>query len=260
MTTDTIARNTPGDGAPGHRGANVYGEEVSEIYDLLYKRRGKDYAAEAAVIAGLIRERAPHAASLLDVACGTGEHLVTLRTMFGHVEGVELSDSMRERAQGKLPGVAVHSGDIRDFDLGRTFDAVCSLYGTIGYMSSQEELDSAIAAMGRHVAPGGVLIAEPWYFREGFADGHIGDDIVREPGRTVTRLATSVRDGNVVRVEAHYLLADAAGVRHFEHVQVMNLFGRDEYAAAFTRAGFDAVRVEPGDLLAGRSLFVGVRR
>ncbi|WP_211591467.1 trans-aconitate 2-methyltransferase [Microbispora sp. H10836] len=243
------------------RDDNVYGEDVSEIYDLLYQRRGKDYAQEAAVVAGLIRDHAPHAATLLDVACGTGEHLRSLRTMFEHVEGVELSDAMRERARRKLPGVAVHPGDIRDFDLGRSFDAVCSLYGTVGYMAGTEELDAAIGSMARHVATGGVLIVEPWYFRDGFADGHIGHDVVRDEHRVVARVARSVRAGDTVEVRAHYLVGDGDGVRHFEHVQVMSLFSREEYADAFRRAGLDVTCLEEtGDMLAGRSLFLGVRR
>ncbi|MEV4224133.1 methyltransferase domain-containing protein [Nonomuraea sp. NPDC049725] len=250
MTIDQITRD-----------ANVYGDDISEIYDLLYLRRGKDYAGEADIVTSLVRERVPHADSLLDVACGTGEHLRTLRTRFSLVEGVELSAAMRARAQAKLPGVAVHPGDIRDFRLGRVFDAVCSLYSTVGYMAGTEELDAAVASMGRHVAPGGVLIVEPWYFKDGFADGHIGDDVVREDGRTIARVARSSRVGDTVRVEAHYLVADGAGVRHFEHTQVMNLFSRAEYAAAFERAGFTAECLEEtGPLLAGRSLFLGVRR
>ncbi|GIH94879.1 class I SAM-dependent DNA methyltransferase [Planobispora siamensis] len=243
------------------RDANVYDDEISEIYDLLYLRRGKDYAKEADVVTSLVRERAPHADSFLDVACGTGEHLRTLRERFSRVAGVELSPGMRARAQAKLPGVPVHPGDIRDFRLGWRFDAVSSLFGTVGYMADTDELDAAVASMGRHVAPGGVLIVEPWYFKDGFVDGHIGDDVVREEGRTVARVAKSVRVGDTVRRQAHFLVADGDGVRSFGHTQVMTLFSRQEYAAAFERAGFTPTCLEEtGAMLDGRRLFIGVRQ
>ncbi|GAA3795806.1 hypothetical protein GCM10022226_13990 [Sphaerisporangium flaviroseum] len=249
MTTDTSVR-----------GSNVYGAEVSEVYDFLYQGRGKEYAKEAEVVAGLVRHRNPLAASLLDVACGTGEHLATLKAIFGDVEGVELSDTMRATARRKLADVPVHGGDIRDFDLGRTFDAVCSLYSTVGYMASTAELDAAVATMARHVSPGGVLIVEPWYFPGRFRDGHIGDDIIRADGRTVARVARSVRVGDSVRQEAHYIVADSAGIRHFDHVQVFTLFEPAEYVAAFERAGCTVEYVERDDILAGRGLFVGTKR
>lgn len=248
MTTEAPARDT-----------NVYGSEVSEVYDLVYKRRGKDYEQEAREVVTLVRSRKADADSLLDVACGTGEHLRSLRHIFSHVEGVELSDTMREAARDKLPGVAVHPGDIRDFDLGRTFDAVTSLYSTVGYMASTAELDSAVASMARHVSPGGVLIVEPWYFPERFTDGHIGSDLVRDDARTVTRVARSVRHGDAVRQEAHYIVADADGIRHFEHVQVFTLFTPQQYVAAFERAGCTADYVQRDDILAGRGLFVGIK-
>ncbi|GAA1272446.1 hypothetical protein GCM10009677_26920 [Sphaerisporangium rubeum] len=248
MTTEAPARDT-----------NVYGSEVSEVYDLVYQRRGKDYEQEAREVVTLVRSRKADADSLLDVACGTGEHLRSLRHIFSHVEGVELSDTMREAARAKLPGVAVHPGDIRDFDLGRTFDAVTSLYSTVGYMASTSELDSAVASMARHVSPGGVLIVEPWYFPERFTDGHIGSDLVRDDVRTVTRVARSVRHGDAVRQEAHYIVADADGIRHFEHVQVFTLFTPQQYVAAFERAGCSADYVQRDDILAGRGLFVGVK-
>ncbi|MBB4702420.1 class I SAM-dependent methyltransferase [Sphaerisporangium siamense] len=248
MTTDLSVRDT-----------NVYAPEVSEVYDLLYQGRGKDYAREARILVDLIRARKADANSLVDVACGTGEHLRTLRTVFDHVEGVELSDTMRAAAAEKLPGVLVHPGDIRDFRLGRTFDAVTSMYSTVGYMRSTAELDAAVSAMAGHVSPGGVLIVEPWYFPHKFIDGHIGDDVIRTEGRTVARIARSVRHGDAVHQQAHYVVADSAGVRHFEHVQIFTLFSPAEYEAAFLRAGCTVEYVEPGDILAGRGLFVGIR-
>src|SRR5262245_54305782 len=105
----------------------MYDERVAEIYDLIYGVR-KDYPAEAVELTAIIRERAPLARSLLDVACGTGEHLRFLREHFDTAEGLELAAPMRAVAAAKLPEVTVHAGDMRDFQLGRTFDAVVCLF------------------------------------------------------------------------------------------------------------------------------------
>src|SRR5687767_2236719 len=56
-------------------GVTMYESGLADVYDLVYRGRGKDYAAEAADVATLIRSKRPEAASLLDVACGTGLHL-----------------------------------------------------------------------------------------------------------------------------------------------------------------------------------------
>ncbi|HEU5110837.1 MAG TPA: class I SAM-dependent methyltransferase [Micromonosporaceae bacterium] len=241
---------------------SAYDDELSEVYDLVYRGRGKDFATEAAAVARVVRERLPAAASLLDVACGTGEHLVHLREEFAEVAGLELSPGMLAAAERKLPGVDLHLGDMRRFRLGRSFDAVCCLFSSIGYMASAAELDAAVARMADHLRPGGVLVIDPWWFPERFLDGYVSDAVVRDGDRTVARIAQSVRVGDAVRQEAHYVVADRAGVRHFVNVQWVTLFARAEYLAAIDRAGCDGEYLDGDDprALSGRGLFVGVRR
>ena len=45
----------------------------TDLYDAIYS--WKDYANEAAIIKRLIDQELPEATSILDVACGTGEHI-----------------------------------------------------------------------------------------------------------------------------------------------------------------------------------------
>ncbi len=239
---------------------NVYGEQLSEVYDQLYRGRGKDFADEAAKLAHVVRARKPDANSLLDVACGTAEHLRFLLPEFADVAGLELSPQMRAVASAKLPGVPIHDGDMRDFHIGRTFDAVCCLYSSIGYMSTVEDLGSSIATMARHVPRGGVVVVEPWWFPERFLDGYVGDAMVREGDRTVVRVSHSVRIDQVVRQEAHFVVADPMGIRHFVNVQVLTLFTQDEYRAAFDHAGCTAELVTGEQCWSDRGLFVGVRQ
>ena len=123
--------------------------------------RYKDYAGEAARLTELIRARNPSARTLLDVACGTGKHLEALRSEF-EVEGVDIDEGLLAIARGRLGSVPLHTADMRDFDLGRRFDAVTCLFSAIGHVADGDELDAAVASMARHLEPGGVLIVEPW--------------------------------------------------------------------------------------------------
>lgn len=237
-----------------------YDERMSEVYDLVYRGRGKEYAGEAAAIAEIVRARRPSASSILDVACGTGEHLAALRSLFGHVEGLELSPHMRAVATAKLPGVTVTAGDMRRFELGWTFDAVCCLYSAVGYASSPAELNEATRRMALHLVPGGVLVVEPWWLPDRFIDGYVGDDVVRGDDTTVARVSQSRRSGDVVRQETHYVVAGPTGLRHFTHVQHLRLFTFEEYTTAFERAGCTVEHLDDDRLLSGRGLFVGVKR
>lgn len=130
----------------------------ARFYDAIYS--WKDYPAEAQKLRSLIRQRNPQARTLLDVACGTGKHLELLREDF-EVEGLDLDDDMLAIARERLPGVPLHHGSFSDFELGRTFDVVTCLFSSIGYAQTEANLRLAIAAMARHLSPGGVLIVEP---------------------------------------------------------------------------------------------------
>ncbi|MET9297617.1 class I SAM-dependent methyltransferase [Streptomyces sp. NPDC003077] len=236
----------------------MYEVDHAGVYDLFYLGRGKDYAAEAADTADLIRARRPNAASLLDVACGTGTHLEHFAKEFTRTEGLELSADMLEHARARIPGTPLHQGDMRDFDLGRRFDAVVSMFSSVGYLRTTDELDAALASFARHLEPGGVTVIEPWWFPDTFIDGYVSSDVVRRDGRHVARVSHSVREGNATRMVVHFVVADAEhGARHFSDTHLITLFTRREYEAAFESAGLRVEYLEGGP--SGRGLFVGIR-
>jgi SAM-dependent methyltransferase len=235
-----------------------YGPAFARAYDLTYRLRGKDYAAEAALVARVARERRPGATALLDVACGTGEHLAHLRACFPAVAGLDGSAAMLEVARAKLPGVPFVRGDMRDFDLELRFDVVTCLFSAIGYLASVGELRAAVGAMARHLVPGGVLVVEPLWRPDQFLDGHVSAEVLEHDGRTLSRVSHSSRAGRTARMEIHYLVAEATGVRHFAETHLNTLFTQDEYLDAVAAAGCVAEFLPDGPT--GRGLLVGVHQ
>lgn len=240
--------------AAGH---TMYGADLAQVYELIHRERGKDYRAEAEAVADVAREHRPHAARLLDVACGTGAHLRHFAALFEQVEGLELSEPMARAARAALPGVAVHPGDMREFHLGATFDVVTCMFGSIGYMESQAELVRTLRVFGAHLEPGGVAVVDPWWFDETFAEGHVSADVVTVGGVTISRVSHSTRRSTASHMDVHFVVADPTGARHFLERHVISLFSRARYEEAFRQAGF---RVEYlPESPSGRGLFVGVR-
>jgi ubiquinone/menaquinone biosynthesis C-methylase UbiE len=226
---------------------------AADVYDLIYQDR-KDYGAEAATVAALIRARRPDAASILDVACGTGAHLEEFARHFRRAEGVDLSESMSALARRRLPGVPLHRGDMRSFRIDARFDAVVCMFSSIGYLSTTEDLDRALSSMSRHLTPGGVVVVEPWWTPETFADRYVSGHVVTRDGRTVARVSHSTRDGDVTRMEIHYLVADGEGIRHHSEIDRLTLYTAEQYEDAFVRAGAK-VEYVPN---AGPGYYVGV--
>lgn len=237
----------------------MYGDDFSEIYVSYYEGKGKDYDAEAEAMVRLIREHKADAASLLDVACGTGEHLNRFGQLVEHVEGVELSDSMVAIGRARFPHLTLHAGDMRDFALGRTFDAVTCMFSSIGHCGDGEGLQSTAKRVAEHLVPGGVMVVEPWWSPEEFIDGYVTGGVVERDGRTIARVSHSERVGDATKITVHMAVADAEkGLRHFTEVGLLALFTREQYLTAFDQAGIDAEYVTGGPL--GRGLYIGTRR
>lgn len=236
----------------------MYSEGLSEIYDHIYRGRGKDYATESSRVVDMIRKRSPEARSLLDVACGTGSHLDYFAKEFECAEGVEGSAGMISRAKDKLPGVTVTKADMMNFDLGRKFSAVTCMFA-IPHLSSVEELNAAVRCFAQHLETGGVLVVEPWRSPDNFTPGYVAGDVVREGEYTIARVSHSESEGRAVRMQVHYVVAaPRTGARHFEETHSLTLFTRDEYEEAFRLAGCEPEHVVADPWECG--MFVGVRR
>jgi SAM-dependent methyltransferase len=234
-------------------------DRAAAAYDVLHAARQKDYAGEAARVAELVRDRRPGARSLLDTACGTGGHLRFLRDHFDEVEGVDGSPAMLARARQRAPGVPLHEGDLRTFDLGRRFDAVTCLFSSIAYLVPVEELRRGIANLARHLVEGGVLVVEPWVKPGDWLpapkpriDSGEGD------GLSVTRMTRVWREGVRTFLDMQYLIGTDAGIEHICEDHEMALYDEQDYRDAFDAAGC-SVDVDPEGLI-GRGLYVGVRR
>lgn len=226
----------------------------AHLYDAIYSRL--DYEGFSVRIHELIQDRKPGAASLLDVACGTGGHLQFLARDY-LVEGLDLDSGMLAVAKAKLPKVPFHEANMVDFNLGKRFDAVICMFSSIGYAKTPENLNKAVASMARHIDPGGVLIVEPWILPENWDDDHPGEaTLIDLPGLKITRVGSNVRQGRLTILEMHHLVLSQKQVEYISETHALCLFTSDEYRSAFARAGLAVEHDVEG--LMGRGLFIGV--
>ena len=216
----------------------------------------KDYGSESRRLQALIEERSPGAATLLDVACGTGKHLEQLRAWY-EVSGLDLDPQLLEIAQERLGDVELHEGDMTSFSLGRTFHVVTCLFSSIGYVGTVDRLDGAIAAMAAHLNPVGVLIVEPWLTPEEWVADRPHLLSVDEPDLKIARMTISGREGRLAIMNFEYLIGTPAGIEAFSERHAAALFTDEEYWLAFAAAGL-SVEHDPEGLI-GRGLYIAQR-
>lgn len=222
----------------------------AKVYDAVY--RWKDYDGETKRLKAILSDHGHPNGKLLDVACGTGQHLSRLRDDY-EVEGLELDREMSAIARSR--GLTVHEGDMEAFDLARRFDVVTCLFSSIGYMETPARLQKAIARMAAHLEPGGLLVVEPWFAPEQWRDGYVHADYVDDEGLKIARMSVSRTDGPVSVLDLHHMVATSEGVETFVTRHRMGLFADWEYRDAFTAASLTVEHDDQG--LMGRGLYVG---
>jgi ubiquinone/menaquinone biosynthesis C-methylase UbiE len=232
--------------------------ELAKYYDLIYSF--KDYKKEAVRIKALVLKYGKsEGKELLDVACGTGHHLGYLKDEFSCM-GVDISERVLEVARKNVEGVVFKQADMIEMNLGKRFDVITCLFGSIGYVKTYANLEKTVQGFAKHLKTGGVVLIEPWFTKSTFIEGsphmqtYDGRDI------KIARLCVSRLKSNVSLQDMHYLVAERdKGVRHFVDRHELGLFDVDKTLAIMKKAGFRARFLKKG-LMKDRGLLVGIKR
>ena len=225
--------------------ANYY----DEIYDF------KNYQKEAEKIETLIQQYKKSAGnSLLDVACGTGNHIAYLKQHY-NVEGLDFSPEMLRIARKKHPEIVFHRGEMTSFKLKNRFDIITCLFSAIGHVKTKARMRRAVWNMANHLQPGGLMILEPWITPANFRKGLIGSNFVDKPNLKIARINISKVRGHVSAFEYHYLIGTPGRVQYVIDKGTLGLWTHEEYLAAIGDSGLNANFDTEG--LMGRGLYLG---
>jgi ubiquinone/menaquinone biosynthesis C-methylase UbiE len=223
-------------------------------YDQMYQFM--KYADTAARVRERILEQAPAARTLLDVGCGTGQHLEHLSRTF-EVEGLDLNPELLRLARERCPGVRFHQADMTAFSLPARFDVIACLFSAIGYVRTLENMRSTIANFARHLSPGGLVLVEPWFTPESFWTDTLTTNVTDHGDPKIVWMYTSRREDRLAVLDIHYLVGQPSGVEHFTERHELGLFTHEEYLAAFRDAGLapehDPIGIRRRGLYLGRS-------
>lgn len=220
-------------------------DEYARYYDLLYA--DKDYDGEAKYIASLLRYAIGNdRRQILELGCGTGKHAALLADMGYTICGIERSENMlaqaQKRAAGKQGLSFIHS-DIRDFSLGKTFDAVFALFHVMSYQTSLDDFMSVLKCVQSHLKDNGVFVFDTWYGpavlteRPEFRVKRLENERCQ-----ITRIAEPVlhENDNIVVVKYDVFVKDkeTGNIKEFREVHNMRYYFLSEISLMLELCGF----------------------
>jgi len=209
----------------------------AEYYDRIYLNR-KDYEKEAKIVKGIIRQfEKKQSKTLLDVGCGTGEHLKYLSLDF-QCNGIDINKIMIKTARNKVPSAKFEVANMINFRLKETFDVIICLFSSIGYVLDLNNLIKTLENFYEHLNEKGLVIVEPWIFKKDFKKGYIGLDTYEDEKLKFVRMATSKIVGSRWIVFMHYLVGEKGKISYSREVHKMLTLNCPDYVKAFGEAGF----------------------
>jgi len=233
-------------------------KELAEYYDLIYS--WKNYKEEVSILKKIItKSKKSKGKRLLDVACGTGQHLRYLKSAFS-CTGIDLNKGIVNVAKRKLRGVDFRTGDMLTFNLKQKYDVIICLFSSIGYVKTYQNLKRVIENLARHLVSGGVLIIEPWFTQRTFTAGKPFMTIYDGKDIKIARLEISKIKNNISVLDMHYLIAEKhKPIRHFADRHEVGLFETKRTLAYMKQAKLKVKFLKKG-LRESRGLFIGIKK
>lgn len=141
--------------------------KYASVYDVLYS--DKPYKAEAQFIDDCFHRFGNHKINkILELACGTGSHVLELERNGYEIIATDYSEEMIKRAKQKANAVKskidFRIQDMRSINLPKqSFDAIICLFDSIGYITTNEDLNKTFAGISDYLIMNGLFIFEFWH-------------------------------------------------------------------------------------------------
>lgn len=177
--------------------------------------------------------------SILDLGCGTGEHLNALKKFGVRGVGIDISPQMLHIAKERYPsGIEFVNKSFNGFDYYNEFDAVLCLFGSMVYLLNDKDVDNFFWNTWRALKPGGIGIFELWHSIPVRKIGnrpltHVSstkyNDLIikRERGFEIIEET----DRTIVRVDYLYTITSSNSTNSYCDTHTMRAFTFDEIAA-----------------------------
>jgi SAM-dependent methyltransferase len=254
-------------------------DEFAEFYDYVVPYQNRQ---DVEFYVDLARE-AP--TPVLELACGTGRVLLPSARAGARMVGLDLSGAMLDVCRAALAHeppevrarVALHHGDMRRFDLGRTFALITIPFRGFQHLLTVDDQQQALARVRRHLAPGGRLVFDlfnpslPFLADERWLREPLTEPAVQLPdGRTLVRsyrVASRDYHTQIQSVELVHELTGPDGrverrpgrflVRYIFRYEAEHLLVREGFIVDALYGGFD--RSPYGVSYPGELIFVARR-
>ncbi len=136
----------------------LYTELAEYYYEI--EKSGRKFQEEVVFLDEIYKKHKIH--SILDIGCGTGEHVLALQELGYKVTGIDSSKEMITHAKKRFPNCNFEIGDLQTYKKEKAFDGIYSIFGTMNYLITSADLEASFTNIRKNLKPSGIIIMEIW--------------------------------------------------------------------------------------------------
>lgn len=230
-------------------------ETYARYYDQIY--HDKDYSGEARYVADLLKRHLPERQArshIVDLACGTGRHLIELAELGFRVEGSDQSAEMIEVAQKRFAIAGLdarfHNKEFQKCDqIGEKFDAAVALFSSIDYLTDAGDFSLLLSNVKQLMKPQGIFVFDFWNgyaVMRDYSPVRI-KDVSKGQTRVIRRSETQLFPlDQIAEVRMSFLVLEGdQRVQEFQELHRMRYYFPREMSEKMTEHGFEIVQTCP---------------
>jgi SAM-dependent methyltransferase len=136
----------------------LYSELAEYYYEI--EKPGRSFQDEIEFVHEVLQKYKVH--SLIDLGCGSGEHIASLKRAGYSVKGIDSSEQMLQVARKRFPECQFAQGTLQNFQNEQQVECITCLFGTFNYLIADEDIRKALKNIHSLLKTGGIAIFEVW--------------------------------------------------------------------------------------------------
>ncbi|EQA44344.1 methyltransferase domain protein [Leptospira broomii serovar Hurstbridge str. 5399] len=136
----------------------LYSELAEYYFDI--EKNTRKFDLETQFLDRLFRKH--RIRNILDLGCGTGEHVTHFQGLGYKPKGVDSSVRMIEVAKKRYSHCRFEVGSMQTYKAAEQLDGIISLFGSFNYLLSNEEVEAALKHLEQNLKPAGIAVLEVW--------------------------------------------------------------------------------------------------
>jgi SAM-dependent methyltransferase len=183
--------------------------------------------------------------SVIDLGCGSGEHVFALYKKGFEICGIDISDSMIDIAKKRYPDCNFELADLQSYKKEKLVDATICMFGTFNYLIKDEEIINSLKNIRDNIHPKGILVLEIWN----------SSPVKKIKRKAISPVSLSKVGGVMIKRNRGFRVASSDGVDNLVEVNfifnlnqevvkdrhLMRVFSFSEIEELLSYAGFNVV-------------------